>query len=93
VREAMLKAKTASGVVEDQIDSSAKPEETKQQLTAEEDLKAQDDAFNLVEAELEQIFLKIQQKAQFLMKMQIPLQFLSKNRDTQSCVHCVLSLL
>ena len=85
-------AKEASATEESQIDSSAKPTEVEapaepkegkdgkdaKALTEEETRWVEDEAYNRLEKELDQIFSKIQQKAEFLIKLQIPLQFLNK---------------
>ena len=84
-------------------------ESQKKVFTDEEERKIQDDAFDKVDKELLQIFGKIQEKAEFLIKLQIPLQFLSRSEagaDVQAsesksskkdnktdCVQCVLQLL
>lgn len=49
------------------------------QLTNDEEISIQDEAFNKVEKELESIFEQIKLKAEFLIKLQIPLQYLNKN--------------
>ena len=41
-------------------------------------MSIQDEAFNKVEKELDSIFEQIKLKAEFLIKLQIPLQFLNK---------------
>lgn len=74
--EAKVKAKEQDG---EQIDSSSKPEaevqaqgsteKAKKQLTEEEETHVQDEAFNRLEKELEDIFGKIKYKSEFLMKL------------------------
>lgn len=49
------------------------------QLTNDEEISIQDEAFSKVEKELELIFEQIKLKAEFLIKLQIPLQYLNKN--------------
>lgn len=92
-REAAKAAAKVAGAGEgSQIDSSAKPGDAEaspepkegkdakdaKTLTEEEKSWVEDEAYNRLEKELDQIFSKIQQKAEFLIKLQIPLQFLNK---------------